>query len=166
MARQPTGNPQGRPRKPTALKALHGDFKHDPQRRNPREPVPGPTPVEPPEHLSGPARKIWDQVAPDMIRTGVLTSWDVHTFAEICEAFVVARVARTNALREQAGTLTVPRGGTTPTSLWRAALYAINTGASKFGMSAADRARLATPELNENFDDLISGPLDGRVLRR
>jgi hypothetical protein len=33
------GGPRGRPVKPTALKALHGDFKHDPQRRNKNEPM-------------------------------------------------------------------------------------------------------------------------------
>jgi P27 family predicted phage terminase small subunit len=157
MAKMPTGNPRGGQVKPTALKILHGDFKTNPQRRNTREPKPSAQPVEPPEYLSAHGRRMWDMLAPDMIRSGVLTSWDVPMFAELCEAFVVARLARTRIVQEQLGQVTVQPGGTTPNSVWRSSLFAITAGASKFGLTPADRVRLSTPEAEE-FDDLISGP--------
>jgi P27 family predicted phage terminase small subunit len=51
--------PQGRPRKPTALKILHGDFKKDPQRRNELEPQAPEGRPKMPAGLTGPEQTRW-----------------------------------------------------------------------------------------------------------
>jgi P27 family predicted phage terminase small subunit len=53
----------------------------------------------PPSWLSGDARSIWDGLAPDLERRGVLTVWDVEAFANYCDAAARRRraVARLEA---------------------------------------------------------------------
>ena len=75
----------GRPAKPTPLKLLHGDRKD----RIPQgEPVPATTEVLPPGSLDADALAIWHQLAPDLIRQGVLTAWDAHLFGIFCQSVV------------------------------------------------------------------------------
>ena len=66
----------GRPRKPSALKILHGDFEKDPQRRNKREPMPKPGKPIRPRHLRGEARKAWDRLAELLSEMKVSTKAD------------------------------------------------------------------------------------------
>jgi P27 family predicted phage terminase small subunit len=40
-----------------------------------------------PKYLEGDARWLWDELAPEAIRLGLLTSLSVHAFAAMCEAF-------------------------------------------------------------------------------
>ncbi len=122
----PQGQGGGRPRKPTALKLLYGDDKHDPQRINRAEPQPGAGPIEPPWELSEAGRRNWERMAPDRIRLGVLTAWDVQAFAQFCEAVEHARVELLgdDLLRAQ-----------------RAVNICATLG-GRFGWTPADRARL------------------------
>ena len=61
--------------------------------------MPAVGPVVPPSWLSGDARSIWDGLAPDLERRGVLTVWDVEAFANYCDAAARRRraVARLEA---------------------------------------------------------------------
>ena len=90
MTKEANGRPRATPRKPTALRVLHGD------RMPPREPVPQSAVtgavVKPP--LSPGASEEWDRIAPEMIRLGVLTEWDVGLFAEWCESLILLRACR------------------------------------------------------------------------
>lgn len=89
----PRGQGGGRPRKPTHLKLLHGDDKTHPERINKAEPQPSLGAVKPPWDLSEAGQANWDRMAPDRIRLGVLTPWDVEAFAAFCEAVEHARKA-------------------------------------------------------------------------
>lgn len=37
-----------------------------------------------PAFVTGRARRLWDQIAPDMIKQGILTPWDAHSFGRLC----------------------------------------------------------------------------------
>jgi phage terminase small subunit len=83
----------GRPAKPTALKILHGDDRKNPQRVNRNEPHPADAQVVPTDDLDVAARQVWDRVAPDLIRQGVLTAWDAEAFTVYCQTVAVYRDA-------------------------------------------------------------------------
>lgn len=90
----------GRPRKPSAQKRLDGDRE---DRINNDEPTPAAQPVEPPAWLvalgvdpepgTETALDVWNQLAPDLEKTGVLTPWDVEHFAVFCDAVINHRRA-------------------------------------------------------------------------
>lgn len=89
--------------KPTSLRLLHGDRR---DRVNVDEPVPSELPVEPPDYLDADARAVWDRLAGDLERKGILTAWDTDAFAAYCTAVVYHRraaelVNRTNVLLTQ-----------------------------------------------------------------
>lgn len=69
--------------RPNHLKALEG-CRED--RINRDEPVPSEGAVVPPVALSEDAQKVWDRLAPDLIKKKVLTSWDVDLFVAFCNA--------------------------------------------------------------------------------
>lgn len=77
---------------PTALKVVQGAR---PSRVNTKEPKPAVRQAPPtaPTHLSVEAQGVWKALAADMHRKGVLTTWDLDTFAVYCEAVVVHRQA-------------------------------------------------------------------------
>lgn len=77
---------------PTPLRVLRGDR---PSRVNPNEPQPD-VPLDPlaaPAWMNEQAKEIWDSLAPQMHRKGVLSEWDVPAFAVFCEALVHHRLA-------------------------------------------------------------------------
>ena len=77
--------------KPTHLKVLEGVKEY---RINRDEPMPAEGTVLAPETLTAEAKAIWDYYAPDLIDKGVLTPWDVDTFAVYCETVAVYRDCR------------------------------------------------------------------------
>jgi phage terminase small subunit len=140
VGRPSAGGGVGRPRKPTALRILHGD---QPRKGAENEPQPHGEIVVP-EFLTAPARVFWDALTPDMIRTNTLTSWDVPIFAEFCEALVMARLARLRSMREVSGQIVVGPGQASATTAWLKAMTVVNVLSTRFGMTPGDRARLAT----------------------
>ncbi len=145
-----TGSRRGRPAQPTRLKVLQGARK---DRVNDREPVPDPdlTP-EPPawladDSLDGAAIAIWEQLAPDMIAKKVLTAWDVHAFAILCDAIARhAQAARDVALR---GPLVEGERGMVKNpavQLVRDYAGLVATFGGRFGLTPADRAHLLAGE--------------------
>ena len=148
--------PAGRPPKPTALKILHGDHKVHPERMRRNEPMPV-GPVEPTPYLSKPARDIWDAVAPSMIDCALLRAPDVPLFGELCEALVIARIARVRAVQEAAGRLTVPPGAVSASAIWGRAMVVVVQLGSRFGMTPGDRARLDVGKPESSASDLLSG---------
>lgn len=156
MPSQPrnSGVPAGRPPKPTRLKVLHGDHKIHPERISKNEPHPGGAP-EPPRVMSSLARDIWNRVAPDMTRTGVLTTWDEQALGAYCEAVVAVRVSHARMLREEQGQ--EPKG-VAAVYVWSRAVAAMCALGSQLGMTPAARSRLITAPLKTGDDqDLLSG---------
>lgn len=78
----------GRPPKPTALKLLSGSAGHRPV--NPLEPQPDPG-ASPPTWLSPEARVVWDQLAPVLLKNGLLTELDGEALAHLCIVAVMFR---------------------------------------------------------------------------
>lgn len=156
----------GRPVKPTPLKILHGDRK---DRVNTQEPKPSAIEVVPPSWLSRPARTVWNQYAPDLIRAGVLTAWDVEEFGGWCDAAARRRRAVRRLEREgeviklpvfnKNGELTGHRVAKNP---WMLVLVdadnqLVRFGA-RFGMTPSDRASLTIGSgVRDDDDDLLTG---------
>jgi P27 family predicted phage terminase small subunit len=140
-------NEAGRPAKPTHLKVLHGDRD---DRINHDEPQPA-VDVAPPFALTKAARAVWDRLAPDMQRKGVLTAWDVDLFAELCEAVVRLRTARRGSKRKPES------GGVSPMREYSSALDMVVKLSSRFGMTPSDRSKLGVDRGGESNDDLLSG---------
>jgi phage terminase small subunit len=142
-----TGNTEGRPRKPAALKLLHGDDKQHPGRMNRREPIPSGqgtrAVVRPP--MSPAAQAAWDRIAPDMIAQGVLTEWDVGLFTEWCESLILCKAARVRAVQELTGAIIVGPGQASPMAAYQRALLNSMALAARFGLTPVDRTRIMTP---------------------
>jgi P27 family predicted phage terminase small subunit len=154
MPTEATGNRQGGRSKPTALKVLHGDFKHDPQRRNANEPTVRGTVAKP--ELTPSAGVVWDQLAPMLIKVGVLTPVDVPVMAEFCEATVVVRLARIAVMRQLTGQVEVAPGQASPVTAYARAVNVMTNLGGRMGLSPSDRARLVVPNGEKAVDDLIS----------
>lgn len=142
---------KGRPSKPTALKLVQGTRS---DRINDREPVPAEAPIDPPFWLDSMALEVWEQYAPDLVATGVLTAWDVQAFAEWCDAastvaFAAQQLADEGHLVEQDvfdrnGKKTGVRVVTNPWFyIQRSALEVTSKRAARFGLTPAERSSVA-----------------------
>lgn len=158
---------QGRPAKPTRLKVLEGDRK---DRVNTTEPIPFDVEVVPPAWLvaldheaevgTETALDVWHRLAPDLIRTKVLTAWDVEAFAVFCDAVVNHRRAAEQVSREGV-TGEGARGGIVKhpavTATKDYAEIMVRYGA-RFGLTPTDRASLSLgQEHKDPTEDLLSG---------
>lgn len=126
--------------KPTALRVLHGDRK---DRINDTEPTPAEREVTAPEELSDDARAAWDRLAPDLIRVGVLTTWDVPAFVIVCEALARYRAA-TKLVNGSALLVQGPNGFVKNPALLvqREAEVTFAQYGSRFGLTPSDRSQL------------------------
>ena len=98
-----------RPRKPTNLKVLEGN----PGKRPLPENEPKPTPIAPkrPSWLTGEGKKIWEKLAPELEKLGLLTSIDGEAFAAACQAWkdyvdcqkIIKKHGRTYTYKNQGG---------------------------------------------------------------
>ena len=123
----------GRPRKPTALLEATGAFVIHPERRKQRKHEPHITGgVVKPHYLRGKASGIWDEVAPQLVAAGILTTTGARTFATWCclEAEWERSPQRMNASR---------------------IAQKIRIGQA-FGMDAASQARLSIKECENSSD--------------
>ena len=134
----------GRPAKPTALRLLHGDKKN----RIPKgEPAPAAGDVLPPKALDAEAVEVWNQLAPDLIRQGVLTAWDAHLFGIFCQSVVYAH--RAESMINQTSIMLRGRRGDEPVKNPAIQVFrdmsdlALRSGC-RFGLTPSDRAQLAT----------------------
>jgi P27 family predicted phage terminase small subunit len=83
--RRVTGGPQGRPRKPTALKLVTGNPGRRPLNQN--EPQPEACIPNPPPHLDEEALAEWRRMSPELYRLGLLSEIDRAVFVSYCEAW-------------------------------------------------------------------------------
>jgi P27 family predicted phage terminase small subunit len=126
--------------KPTQLRVLHGDR---PDRINDAEPIPADGEVTAPEDLSDDARAVWDRLAPDLIRVGVLTPWDVDAFKITCEA--LARYQQATRLVNGSALLVQGPNGFVKNPVLVVQREAETTFAqygARFGLTPSDRSQL------------------------
>ena len=142
---------KGRPAKPTSLKLVEGTRA---DRVNHDEPHPSEMEILPPGWLDEMALAEWNRLAPDLIRTGVLTGWDVQAFAEWCDAastvaFAAERLAVEGHLVERPvfDRNGVETGTRIVTNEWfqiqKAALEVTKSRAARFGLTPAERSGVA-----------------------
>lgn len=142
---------RGPAKRPTNLALLHGESR--PSRVNLDEPVPDQGEISPPDWLGDAAKDVWCRLAPDLIAKGVLTTWDVDSFATLCAAVVVNRQALEN-INENGTSCTTPvremSDGTVIYDLrknpaWQVAREStviIVTLGGRFGLNPSDRGQL------------------------
>jgi P27 family predicted phage terminase small subunit len=140
---------RGRTPTPTKLKLVKGERK---DRINTAEPVPATGEIVPPYKLVRAVQEVWDRLAPDRIRTGVLTVWDVDAFALFCELLVANREATKLMHR---GILV--KGARQNEPVYNRAMQGVRETSqllvslgSRFGWTPSDRAQLS---LKEESDD-------------
>lgn len=138
-------------------------------RINTNAPVPSTLEAAPPMWLSEPARAVWDEFAPDLIRKGVLTGWDTEEFGCWCDAAARRRRA-VRRLDAEGEVIEIPvfdknskhTGNRIAKNPWLQVLseadrQVISYG-TRFGMTPSDRASLNVPAgPRGNNDDLLSG---------
>lgn len=148
---------RGIPPAPTALKVLHGT---KPSRVNQNEPVPGTVEVVPPRPLDSRAQSIWDRLAPDLIKKGVLTAWDVDSFATFCTMVVINQDATRDVELNGTSCTTLVRETPDGTCIYdlrknpawqvaRESATLIVTLGGRFGLNPSDRSQLSLPPVRE-----------------
>jgi P27 family predicted phage terminase small subunit len=123
---------------PSALKRARGVR---PDRINEAEPVPSDGLAPCPDYLSSGAQAVWDRLAPDLSRRGVLTTWDADVFALYCDLVDLAWRAREHL---ELGLLVKGRrDGVITTPAWRIyrdAIAEIRALAQEFGLTPSARS--------------------------
>lgn len=153
--------------KPTNVRQLHGDRK---DRINTNEPQPGAGAVASPQWLSPAARAVWDELAEDLRRAGVLTAWDVEAYAAYCDAVVRRRRAAAELdgdgvivevpVYRKDGEAAGHRQARSPWWLiWRDADEVMRRYAARFGFTPSDRAQISVNRDGQGDpdDDLLTG---------
>lgn len=151
---------------PTALKLVQGTRS---DRVNHEEPVPSTTDVVPPEWLGEDGLEIWDGYAPDLIRKGVLTAWDVEAFAVCCDAAARRRRA-VAAIAAEGEVVDAPvfnkngeqTGERRTRNQWLLVLNQadaqLQRWAARFGLTPSDRAQLTGGDgRRDPAEDLLTG---------
>jgi P27 family predicted phage terminase small subunit len=143
---------RGRKPKPTILKLLQGNPGRRPLNQN--EPQPPAGSVKPPLILRGHARAIWKNIAPELLRLGLLTTLDTHHLARICRLEGLAlKLLRQAEKRPMALTKS---NGIQPAGELTGALRlfeATDRWWARFGVSPAERTRIrVSVEQEDEFD--------------
>lgn len=133
--------PTGRPPKPTHLKVIQGN----PGKRRLAEPVKA-RPERPrcPAYLTPYAKTVWKRLVPILDEIGILTGADRDTLAAYCQA--VATFKESTEQIAKTGLLVKRRDAVVKNPLLqvqRDAARSIATYSAMFGLSPADRVRLA-----------------------
>lgn len=125
----------GAPKKPTALRELHGTLNRNKQRNNPNEPTPVRGIGPPPSHLSQMQQQVWDEVVGQMY-AGVLGEADRIALECMCRLIADMRMDYEN--------------------FTAAKMTQLSTLCGKFGMTPSDRTKIVVPkgEKRNPFADL------------
>jgi phage terminase small subunit len=144
----------GPPPQPTALKVARGNPGQ--RRLNASEPRPQPASAEAPAGLSAGALSVWEELAPELARIGLLTLVDRRLLVTACrlQALGEAYLADVEAARK-------PRPSP---KLWAATKCLEKAMAIflRFGVTPAERSRLETPAPlattpRSRWESLLSG---------
>ena len=107
--------------------------------RNHDEPQPAPTTATPPDDLTSAARALWDRLAPECVRLGMLTAIDRDEFADACRA--KAEGQRRLAAAEGAP-IEIIAGASNPVSQALGLLKYASSVFARYGIGASDRTRI------------------------
>ena len=121
---------RGRKPKPRALKILAGNPGKRPLPK--QEPIPTGK-AEMPPWLTANAIKVWEELAPEAMALGVLTSYDADQFAVFCTEFAEYR-KNPGGMSTTAKTLLVKLFG-------------------EFGMGPSSRTRISVPKKDQGDDE-------------
>ncbi len=138
-----------RPRKPTALKVLHGDFDKNPQRRNRQEPQPPADSPLCPEQLGVVGRNEWKRICKELEMLGVISLAERGAILRYCHAFQQHHDCEAQAKKDGRWQTNAKTGLITEHPASKAARdYAkqMITLLSSFGMTPTSRTRLAVKE--------------------
>lgn len=155
---------RGRPSKPTSLKLVEGN--RGKRAMNKQEPDPDYLAnLTAPTWLPGPAKKVWDEVAPHLRSAKLLTNVDVDMLAMGCVAIAQYRNAATQvanapivkAKKSKDANGKMVTTGSDYVSPWvmlqSMSFKQAMTVFQQFGMSPAARTRIAVNPQGELFDD-------------
>ena len=139
-----------RPRKPTALKLIHGSRD---RHQNKLEPKPTGEATMP-KWLNKNARKEWRRLAPELTRIGILTVADEVEFAVYCQA--LAELTEAEAHLAEHGRTQVTKDGFEGKSAWCSirdeAWKRLHQAASGFGLTPASRAKVEAKPIEAKDD--------------
>jgi P27 family predicted phage terminase small subunit len=161
---------RGRPPKPTTLKIIGGNPGKRPLNKN--EPKPDATAPECPAWMPKEAKAKWAELAPKLLRLGLLTEADGEEFAGLCLAWSELVVA-TRTLEKEGRTIRT--GGTVigdgpdakvlgdvlrphpAVAMQRSAWAAVRSFASLFGLDPSSRSKLSisSPPNDDPFDAFV-----------
>jgi len=142
----------GRPPKPAVLKHLQGNPGHRPI---PEEYKPDAVAsVTAPLWLQTDARVIWDELAPELHRLGLLTKLDVSALAGACRWWAIYRTAD-RALRAGLTVMTKANGkqARPEVGIAQKAFHEAMQVFSRFGVTPSDRTALKAPAAKPAGDD-------------
>ena len=114
-----------------------------------------PEPVEPPLSLSPEARKFWDEHAPRLLESGLLTPLSSYPFAVTAQTYAMAVDLETQ-VRSEGFMLKGPRGREYPHPLLRASKsywQVFLMYARDFGLTPASRERMPAPPRRRTAED-------------
>ena len=137
----------GRPRKPSALKLLHGDFDKNPQLKNRKEPQHDGKSPTCPRWISGEARKEWKRLASELASMKVISQTDRSSLEQYCVAYQQWRdslkviAAEGVMIDTPTGLREHPQG-----KIARECANLIHKMLAQFGMTPAARSRLQVNE--------------------
>lgn len=155
---------------PTRLKLATGEQR--PSRVNRNEPLPqvSAAPPEVPKWLTRKiARATWRRLAPKLWERGVLTEWDLETFAVLCNLIAINREAEEqigadlvieNELETRIGTVYTKRVSNHAWPIYRDTTNQIRQLAAQFGLTPSGRAGIEL-EAKEDPDGRIAEILGG-----
>ncbi|HEY0839775.1 MAG TPA: phage terminase small subunit P27 family [Vulgatibacter sp.] len=146
---------RGRPRKPTALHVIDGTAR--PDRANRREPKPKVAEPLCPTHLDEIAKSKWRELAPQLVRLGVLTRIDGDALAIYCQAYSRWAAAEDD-VKANGITYTTANGmvrQNPAVGISSAATVTMATYGGKLGLNPADRAKLHGSGEDEEEEDLL-----------
>ena len=133
---------KGRKPKPTAMKMLEGNPGKRPL--NLKEPVPEKKLPKCPDWLEDEAKAEWKRLCKGLFNMGLLTEYDMATFASYCQAY--ARWKEAEEFISQHGTIVKTKTGywqqVPQVSIAQTYLKIMNRFAEQFGLTPASRSRI------------------------
>lgn len=152
----------GRPPKPTALKLIEGN--RGKRATTKQEPDPDYLQdITAPDWLPQRAKVVWNEIAPKLQRAKLLTEVDIDALAMGCVAIAQFRysvertgdsLVKTKTVLDEEGKVVEAGEHINPWALMQSMTYKQAMGVfQRFGMSPADRTRIAVNPQGELFDD-------------
>ena len=152
-------NSGGKNKKPKALKQLQGSLNSTRENNNIAK-VPELLNLSMPTDLQlvAGATDVWNELAPDLVKVGILKKTDLQAFAIYCNEF--ARYMKMSKVLKEHGEIYLTSDGTPKkrpeVNVMNESLRIINSYQSRFGLSPADRDRINIQEDKpEGIENLI-----------